>query len=150
MDEGGLAAGLSSALNAITVGELEGNEEAREAARREADRVRRQQEEEQRRQRARQLEVRSALQVTVTRSRQGHDAVNIPLATGDTNIRQILNTVIALRAVGVQANVTNLVVPTPAALGAIRIILDDIELARSYVQGLTRDMLAPVEEPELF
>lgn len=150
MDEGGLAAGLSSALNAITVGELEGNEEAREAARREAERVRRQQEEEQRRQRARQLEVRAALQVTVTRSRQGHDAVNIPLATGDTNLRQVLNTVIALRAVGVQANITNLVVPTPAALGAIRIIIDDIELARSYVQGLTRDMLAPVEEPELF
>lgn len=141
MDAGGLAQGLSSALMAVTAGDLEGNDEVREAARREQERVLRQQQEEQQRQRQRQQDVRSALAVRVSVSADAYTGYNLAPPTTNINLRHVLSTVRALRGVGVPATVSRLVRPTAGTIAAINIIRNDIELARQFVGSLTADML---------
>lgn len=141
MDAGGLAQGLSSALMAVAAGELEGNEEAREAARREQERVLRQQQEEQLRQRQRQQDIRNALTQRVTTSNDAYTAYNLTPPTNPVNLRTVLGTVMALRGVGVHSSVSRLVRPSQPVLAALAIIRNDIDLARQFVTGLTLDML---------
>lgn len=139
-DAGGIAQGFASAMLAVTAGELEGNDVVRRAL--EEQRLREQMEEARRleERRQRQRAIRDAVNLRITPNVDAYIAANIAQPHNNT-IRGVIDTVRALRGMGVNTTVTALVNPSRSAAAAIELLSRNLEDAQEYARGVTADML---------
>ena len=144
MEPGSREQGYGSALNSVTQADLENNDGERQRMREEAERVRQEQARDQEeRQRLRSL-MRGAIYFEVMYNMEAFRAANINTPLYDRTLAGVMNSVIALRAVGVPVNVRDMFVHTNNSLRALRTLRDNIEsLHREWgYTNITAEMLA--------
>ena len=136
-DQGGLDAGMASALLAITTGELENNEEARQEEERRVHEAEVARQEEQRRR----LQLREGMGVQVTIREGGLTAAHIA-APRQRTVRGILETVVALRRMNIDVTASSLMVVTRQVAATLELASRELEQVREIVQGIeARDLV---------
>lgn len=139
-DAGGLAAGLASALLAVTQGEIQGNEGLRRQMEVEEERRRVEREEAQRRERDRLNQIRDAARLRVNSNMEAHLAANVA-ASPLTTIRSLYDTARALRGMGVITTVTALAVPSRQVAAAVQLLRQNPDEARNHLTDFNVDLL---------
>lgn len=139
-DEGGIMAGVASALLAITAGELEGNDVLRRQAELERERLREEQMRAQIAERERQQQIREATRVRVSLNPAAFQAVNVATPHSHT-LRGVAEVVMALRGMGIVTTVTALLNVDRRAAAAIQLLAQNLEEARAHIPRLTAEIL---------
>ncbi|AWY03067.1 amidoligase [Pseudomonas phage SCYZ1] len=127
MEHGAREQGFGSALNAVTQADLENNDDARAEARRIADEQLRQERREAERREANRARVRGALYDNARINSAAYVEANLATPVNGSGIANVINTVLALRGVGVDAIVRDFLQPSMATNQRLAVLRENFE-----------------------